>query len=329
MYYLDSSHIASLPLDWPALTTTIRHAAAAVSNGTYVQPLKPYLRFGDPVNRIIAMPAYIGEGFDVAGIKWIASFPNNIKKGILRANSVTILNEAATGVPFCIINSPLVSGIRTAAVSGLILEEVTRYRSPEKRFRVGITGFGPIGRLHLQMVDALLGERVTAYDIYDVNGVETDSIPTHLKEKVTVCNNYETAFNDADIFITATVATKRYITGKPVQGSLQLNVSLRDYDSSIRQHINRMLVDNWEEVCRENTDIHCMHEAGLLQQEDTLDLADIFGGNRLADLRPDETVMFNPMGMAIFDMAIAHYFYHYAREMKTGIALGETLATEA
>ena len=42
----------------------------------------------------------------------ISSFPANIKHGILRANSVVILNDAATGVPKAIINTPPRVGVR-------------------------------------------------------------------------------------------------------------------------------------------------------------------------------------------------------------------------
>ena len=53
--------------------------------------------------RVLALRAYLGDSFDVAGIKWIASFPNNIRQHKNRASAVIILNSTETGRPQAII----------------------------------------------------------------------------------------------------------------------------------------------------------------------------------------------------------------------------------
>lgn len=45
------------------------------------------------------MPAFVGGEINASGIKWIASFPDNIHKGKKRANCVVILNSVQTGEP--------------------------------------------------------------------------------------------------------------------------------------------------------------------------------------------------------------------------------------
>src|SRR5687767_12159121 len=104
MLYLNAESINKAGLDWEQLTTVIRQAVIVLHNGNYSQPIKPYLRYGNAKNRIIAMPAYVGGEHPWAGIKWIASFPDNIHQHKLRANSVTILNEHDSGIPLCVIN---------------------------------------------------------------------------------------------------------------------------------------------------------------------------------------------------------------------------------
>lgn len=51
-----------------------------LANNEFAQPIKPYLRYNNLKNRIIAMPAYAGGECDMAGIKWIASYPDNINQ---------------------------------------------------------------------------------------------------------------------------------------------------------------------------------------------------------------------------------------------------------
>ena len=101
------------------------------------------------------MPAYVGGECDMAGIKWIASYPDNINHGITRAHSVVVLNNSETGIVEAIINTPLLSIIRTAAVTGFFIEQVSRVRNLE-HCKVGIIGLGPIGQNHLKMCTQIL-----------------------------------------------------------------------------------------------------------------------------------------------------------------------------
>lgn len=321
MYYLNTKNLESIQRDWFKLTQVIEKAVASLEKGEFAQPIKPYLRYRDLSNRIIAMPAFVGGDVNFAGIKWIASFPKNIDRGVKRAHSVSILNEADSGVPKCIINTTLISGIRTAAVTGLVIRKFMQLRPDMQEITVGMTGFGPIGQLHLEMVDALLGDRLKAFKIYDLRAIDAATIPTHLAHKVSIAGTFEEAFADTDMFISATVSSQPYINIPPKTGSLQLNVSLRDYESTYVNYVDRMLVDDWEEVCREKTDIEMMHLDQGLQEADTLDLVDVFCKGKLDDLQQGEVVMFNPMGMAIFDIAIGAYYYEEAQESQVGLLL--------
>ena len=64
----------------------VRDAYLGHANGQSVNPDSMFLRFPEkPDCRIIALPAYLGNGFQVAGLKWIASYPGNIQRGFPRA----------------------------------------------------------------------------------------------------------------------------------------------------------------------------------------------------------------------------------------------------
>ncbi|MGE7888626.1 2,3-diaminopropionate biosynthesis protein SbnB [Bacillus cereus] len=320
MLYLSRKDILELGVNWKESIAIVKEAVQLIYTNDFHQPIKPYLNFSNPKNRIIAMPARAGGNISASGIKWISSFPDNINQGIPRAHSVNILNDESTGIPLSIINTSYISGIRTASVSGLMINEFLKYRD-KNEVVLSIVGFGPIGQLHLQMAEELLGDRIVKVYLYDLRDINKDFIPAKMREKVQIVQTWEEAYLNADIFITCTVSSKGYINKKPKSGALLLNVSLRDFDSEILKFTNAIIVDNWEEVCRANTDIEVFYNAGYLQKKDTISIVDVVCRNGISELPSEEAIMFNPMGMAIFDIAISNSYYHKALERGIGLRL--------
>jgi|SRR5436309_1690381 len=104
----------------PECMDVVKHAYLAHARGQAINPHSYFLRFPEkPDSRIIALPAFLGDGFAVAGLKWIASYPGNVRKGFPRASAVLILNDYETGYPFAILESAGLSAARTAASAAL------------------------------------------------------------------------------------------------------------------------------------------------------------------------------------------------------------------
>lgn len=320
MRYLGDKDIKSISLDWEQSVQAISLATECIEKDDISQPLKPYLRYGEAQNRIIAMPAYVGGEINRSGIKWIASFPENHKKGIARAHSVVILNHAETGKPVSVINSGSISAIRTAAVSGFMLKKYIELKR-HKSYKVGIIGFGPVGQYHLKMCEQLLGDSLEEVLLYDLKDVSSSDIPASIADKVRVLNSWEDVYSNADIFITCTVSKQPYINIEPKKASLHLNVSLRDYKSTVLPWFKKgVVVDNWKEICRENTDLEAFHKKEGLQENEVKLIQDVLNGF-LHTLDHDQPIMFNPMGMAVYDMAIASQYLKMANETNAGVLL--------
>ncbi|MDQ6423343.1 2,3-diaminopropionate biosynthesis protein SbnB [Paenibacillus sp. LHD-117] len=358
MLYLGEEHLRAIGYSWRGLVDRIQQTVRIMDSGDYAQPLKPYLRYRDPRNRIIAMPAYIGGSVGTAGLKWIASFPGNYAVGLPRAHSVTVLNDADTGEPLAIVNSALVSAARTAAVSGLMLREWLKQRlldndrdSAEEGLRIGIIGFGPIGQMHKAMCLSLFDEHIDYMMLYDIRGVRLDGsrghsgaagdvataaqgqgqadgsarpqgeCPRRRSVPIRVAGSWQELYQACNVIITCTVSDKRYIHTPPAPGSLLLDVSLRDYGLEAIQGIRSVVVDDWTEVCRENTDIELLHREAGLNSEQATTLADVVCRDAIARFDSREPLLFCPMGMAAFDVAIAEWYLRKGEELGVGVRL--------
>ena len=51
---------------------------------------------------------------------------------------------------------------------------------------------------------------------------------------------------------------------------LHLNVYLRDYSSDILRNCENLIVDDWEEVCRENTNIERVNKEHGIKKDNVL-----------------------------------------------------------
>ena len=320
MLYLNDRDIRGMGLDWPSLVESVETAVRILDAGDYAQPVKPYLRYKNPQNRIIAMPAFVGGNVNAAGIKWISSFPDNIEVGLPRAHSIIVLNDAITGEPTAVLNSPLPSIVRTASISGLMIRHFMQAR-PLERIDLGIIGWGPIGQYHCQMAIALYGDRIERIRIFDLKGANLSGISSLYWDRMDVVESWEEVYRQSNIFITCTVSDHRYIDIPPAKGSLLLNVSLRDYKSEALASVNAIIVDDWDEVCRENTDIQQLHLEQGLTRSDTQMITDVVIRDSLTGFAVDEPIFFCPMGMAVFDIATAVYYVKTAREQGMGTEL--------
>ena len=83
------------------------------SHGCMVQfpehPDFPEMPKDGPDRRFMAMPAYLGGKFDVAGVKWYGSNVENREKGLPRSILMVTLNDKETGAPIAHMSANLLS----------------------------------------------------------------------------------------------------------------------------------------------------------------------------------------------------------------------------
>jgi N-[(2S)-2-amino-2-carboxyethyl]-L-glutamate dehydrogenase len=292
----------------------VREAYLAHADGRTVNPDSYFLRFPDkPDCRIIALPAYLGNGFDVAGLKWIASYPGNVQRGFPRASAVLVLNSYDTGYPFAILESSIISAARTAASAALAADcLVGRSR---RSHALGIVGAGFIARyIYDFLIDT--GWAIDHVRLNDVSPAESAKFRNTAcrldrHRTVTIVPDVNELIRECDLIVFATVAAKPHITDPALfeHNPVVLHISLRDLAPEILLR-SYNVVDDVDHVMKAGTSPHLAEQHTGNRDFVTGTLADIMLHRRSVDrTRP---IIFSPFGMGILDLAVGKWVYDQA-----------------
>src|SRR5216683_2484296 len=292
----------------------VREAYLAHADGQSVNPDSYFLQFPEkPDCRIIALPAYLGKNFDVAGLKWIASYPANIQRGFPRASAVLVLNSYETGYPFAILESSIISAARTAA-SAVLAAYWLNGRS-RKAQSLGIVGTGFIARyVYDFLVDT--GWAIKDVRLYDTSPAESEKFKNTACRRehhrsVTVVPHVADLLRSSDLIVFTTVASAPHIADTWLfdHNPLVLHISLRDLDPEIVLR-SQNVVDDVEHVMKANTSLHLTEQRSGNRSFVTGTLAEIMLGRR--SVNRSRPIIFSPFGMGILDLAVGKWVYEQA-----------------
>jgi ornithine cyclodeaminase len=299
--------------------TRLAYETHAAGGGSL--PQSTFLHFpGQPRRRIIALPAYLGGGFEVAGAKWISSFPSNLSKGLDRASAVIILNSAQTGRPQAVIEGSIISSKRTAASAALAARSLQQGRQAS---RVGIIGCGPINFEIVRFLSASNPE-MNELLLFDLDAARADRFKEACHKlsadiSVRTVKGVSAALVDATLVSLATTAVQPHIKDLSVcaSNSALLHISLRDLAPETLLSTDNV-VDDVDHVCRAQTSLHLAEQ--LVGNRDFIrcTLADITSGRAAPRKDDDGIVVFSPFGLGILDIAVGQLVYELAQERRQG-----------
>ena len=298
------------------------------ARGNFVQPLKPYLRTqgkqGHIADRIIAMPAHIGEACSVSGIKWIGSKHDNpTQKGRERASGLIILNDPESNYPVAVLEASLISSMRTAAVTVIAAQYLAR-----KGFQtVTCIGCGIIARSQLH---SLLEQfsHIKKLHLFDLNREAAERLAAELKYadcsvEVSIATTAQSAVQQGEVVVTCTVADRPYIEFDWLQkGAFVSNISIMDLQKEVFLNADKVVVDDWEQANREKKIINqLVQESRFSKKKLYAELGEIITGVKSGRQNQNEIIVLNPMGMAIEDIACAEKIHQKALTENVGTRL--------
>lgn len=302
----------------------VARAYVAHGSGDSSLPHSSFLRFpGNDTDRIIALPAFLGDGFGVAGIKWIASFPANVAQGMARASAVMILNSCDTGRPEAILEASLVSAARTAASAALAARELTGGATPE---RIGLLGTGLINREIVRFLRAALPE-ASRFVAFDLNPERAESFAGELaagaeggRFEVAACA--EEVLRTCPLVSFATTAIRPHVEDLSIcpPGAVLLHVSLRDLAPEAILAADNV-VDDPDHVCRAQTSVHLAEQRTGGRDFIRATLAQVLEGTAPPKADPEAVTVFSPFGLGVLDLAVGKLVLERARAAGQGVAI--------
>lgn len=290
----------------------VRRAYLAHDAGNSSNPHSAFLRFPHrPSARIISLPAYLDGEPATAGIKWIASIPENTASGLARASAVLVLNDTETGYPYACVEASIISATRTAASAVLGAEDLIGGRTAQ---RVGIVGSGLIAG-HVTRFLTELGWQIGEYRIFDVTEANARRFATTLAEQsgvaAEVAATVKEAFHDCDLVLIATVASEPHLHDPKLlsHNPVVLHLSLRDLAPElILKSAN--FTDDIDHAVRERTSLHLTEQR--TGNRDFVDgtIADLLLGRVERDT--ERPAIFSPFGLGVLDLAVGRWAYESA-----------------
>ncbi|MBK1787883.1 2,3-diaminopropionate biosynthesis protein SbnB [Prauserella cavernicola] len=309
-----------------AVRDAVSGAYVAHAEGRTVVPHSTFLRFPDePGNRIIALPAYVGGAHPVASLKWIASFPGNIDRGVERASAAILLNSMTDGRPVALLEGSVISARRTAASAAVAARELTSGAPEDVRSGVSLVGCGVINFEVLRFLRSEFPELGTV-TIADLSAERArrfgDRITAQWPDlSVTVVEDAEAATRAHRLISIATTASSPYLSTRSCEpGSVVLHVSLRDLavDSIIGA---RNVVDDADHVCRAATSLDLAQQAVGHRDFVHAEVGDILAGTVSVGYDRTATTVFSPFGLGALDAAVAAFVVDTATERELGTSV--------
>lgn len=299
----------------------------------------PEMPVDGPDRRFMAMPAYLGGKFDMAGVKWYGSNVENKEKGLPRSILMLTLSDKDTGAPLAFMSANILSAYRTGAVPGVGF----KYFAREDADTIGIVGPGVMSKTALAAAMTVRPSLKTI-KVKGRGKASLDKFIEQAKEDYPGVNVYgvdtiEEAVRNSDIVSVSTSSPTGdpslypYIDEKWIKPGaiIESTAALRFDDDFIINRArtvtdNIMLYEAWEEEMKPHAYktipipavmVEDLIAEGKMTRNQIDDLGDVLLGNVPVHRKKDEIVIYSVGGMPTEDVAWGTIVYRNA--LKKGI----------
>jgi ornithine cyclodeaminase/alanine dehydrogenase-like protein (mu-crystallin family) len=307
---------ALLPMN--ACVTLMREALSTFARGDAVLPLRNLMRLPDGSGLIGMMPGYLGEPKSF-GLKVVSVMPGNHGTGYDSHQGVVMLFGLEHGEPLAILDANAITAIRTAAASAAATDALAR----EDAGDLALIGSGAQARSHLEAMAAVRPLRRVR--VWSRNRESAERFAREAAAvPIEIVATAEDAVRGADLICTTTAAKEPVLRGAWLSPGAHVNAvgacfpSSRELDSEAVKR-SRFFTDCRESCFAESGDFRLARDEGAIGDEHLRgEIGEVFTGRVAGRTSPDDITVYESLGIALEDLAAAHFIHRTARETGAG-----------
>jgi ornithine cyclodeaminase len=312
----DVERLLTMPRCVELMETTL----GALARGEATLPLRTV--FGIPDGAFAVMPAALSNPSTV-GAKIITVLPKNHGTAYDSHQGAVLLFDTNNGSLLSVMDATSVTTIRTAAVSGV----ATRALAKADASSLAILGAGVQGHSHLEAM--CVARPIKSLRVWSRNTEHARTLANVGRDRfnldVTVSPSARDAVTGADIVCTTTSSTQPILLGEWLTPGAHVNAvgasqpTAREIDSAVVVR-SRLYVDRRESALKEPGDILVPLKNGEITEAHIIgEIGEVLIGKAPGRRGDDEITLFKSLGLAIEDLASAHFLYAEAARTGSGV----------
>ena len=321
MRVIDYKTAAEL-LTMEACIPVMEEVLADLSAGRAEMSLRQVVPLDKP-NLLGLMPGFLRKN-GVAGAKLISVFPHNHVSGSPSHQGAVALFDTQTGTLLAVVDGRAITAVRTAAVSAV----ATRALAREDSAVLAILGTGEQAASHLEanlQVRSIRQVRVWSRTPGKAQRFIEEQAAVLQGVEAAAADSVRQAVENADIICTVTASTEPVLQGEWVKAGAHINAvgacraPDRELDSALVAAA-RLYVDRMESARKEAGDYLIPLQEGAIPDTHIVgELGELLEGRIEGRTDNGEITLFKSLGLAIEDLAAAHYIYNQAVLQQKGV----------
>ena len=233
-----------------------------------------------------------------------------------------LLYDDQSGRLVCLLESGLMSTIRTGAASGL----ATRHMARPEASTVGIIGTGGQAAAQLEAICAV--RPIEQAKIFSRTSEKRQAFASSMAEQLgieaTPVDSAEECVHGVDIVVTITDSREPVLKGEWLSEGVHINAAgsnhwmRRELDNQAVERCDVIVVDDLEDAQIECGELIWVVERGNFHWDKVHQLRDVLAGRVEGRPNPSSITLFESQGLAMEDVAAARYVYQLAKERGVG-----------
>ncbi|MFQ5762339.1 MAG: ornithine cyclodeaminase family protein [Candidatus Bathyarchaeia archaeon] len=306
----------------PEVISLVEQAFRAHGRGAYIMDPKVHIIMSKYNGEWEAMPSYLGEP-ESSACKWVAIREKNRENfGLPTIMSTIVYTHPETGFPLMICDGTYHTNMRTGASAAVSAKWLARKNAKT----IGLVGAGAVAVGVVRAINAL--GKFEEVRVWSRRKKNADAFVKRLRDQVELkleaVSDVKRAVEDADIVVTATLATTPVVKDEWIREGTHITALGADMEG--KQELegkllkrSRIFVDDLDQCIRDGEINTPLKKGDISVASITATIGEVICGKKPGRLSDKDITIFDSTGIALQDAAVITLEYKRALQRGVGI----------